>query len=77
MDRTDEYRIEVIAEDELCPADGTCFIAGRVPARPGMVQVVFKATADPELIAAYRHKIGPGELLGELTEDEARGVGRA
>ena len=73
----DPYKIQVLAQADKCPTDGTCFIAGTVPARPGRVQIVGKTVADPQLRAAYAHKIGPGEDLFELDETEWNGGGRA
>lgn len=63
----DPYKVHVIAQEGHCPTDGTCFVLGRVAARPGQVQAVARVVSDPKLLAAYHHKIGPGEILVEFT----------
>jgi hypothetical protein len=76
MPGQDPYKIQVIAEDPHCPTDGTCFYAGRIPARPGKVQIVAKLIGDPRALAAYAHKVGEGEITIELDEaDVARLIG--
>lgn len=71
MSESHPYQVTVLRQGR-CPDDETCFIAGTVPARPGKVQVVAQTVTDPQLIAAYRHKIGPGEVLVELDEGDWR-----
>jgi hypothetical protein len=68
------YTVRVLAEDEHCPTDGTCFVLGEVPARPGKVQAVAMTVDDPRVIAAYKHKIGPGEILVEFDKNDILGV---
>lgn len=74
MSESRPYEVTVLrqATCDPCPDDETCFIAGTVPARPGKVQAVAQTVADPALIAAYAHKIGPGEVLVEFDEEDWR-----
>jgi hypothetical protein len=72
--RNDPYTIRVLAEAGDCPTDGTCFVLGEVPARPGKVQAVARIVDDPQLIGAYAHKIGSGEMLVEFDKSDILGV---
>lgn len=47
---------------------------GEVPARPGKVQAVARIVDDPQLIGAYAHKIGSGEILVEFDKIDIVGV---
>jgi hypothetical protein len=72
--KNDPYAVRVLAEAGDCPTDGTCFVLGEVPARPGKVQAVARIVDDPQLIGAYEHKIGSGELLVEFDKSDILGV---
>jgi hypothetical protein len=67
------YEIRVLLAGN-CPDDETCFMVGEVSARPGKVQLVAKEITDQRLIAAYQHKIGPGEVLVEVDKPDILGV---
>jgi hypothetical protein len=73
-DDYDPYEVRVLAEAGDCPTDGTCFVLGEVPARPGKVQAVAKIVDDPRLIGAYQNKIGSGEILVEFDKIDIVGV---
>jgi hypothetical protein len=49
-------------------------VLGEVPARPGKVQAVARIVDDPQLIGAYAHKIGSGEILVEFDKIDIVGV---
>lgn len=70
MTDDDPYKVRVLAQDPDCPTDGTCFVLGEVPARPGRVQGDARIVEDPRLLAAYAHKVGPGEILVEFDKSE-------
>jgi hypothetical protein len=74
IDDNDRFEVRVLAEAGDCPTDGTCFVLGEVPARPGKVQAVAKIVDDPHLIGAYQHKIGSGEILVEFDKIDIVGV---
>jgi hypothetical protein len=41
---------------------------GTVPTRPGKVQGVGRVVVEPELLAAYAGRVGPGEVLFEMDD---------
>lgn len=74
MADNDSYTVRVLAEAGDCPTDGTCFVLGEVPARPGKVQAVARLVDDPRLLGAYAHRIGSGEILVEFDKSDILGV---
>lgn len=69
-----DYKIELLATDPLCPNIVNCFLAGRVAARPGKVQLIVQDVDDPELLAVYADRVGPGERLVEIDAHNWPGV---
>jgi hypothetical protein len=64
-ENSEPYPVRIIRAD-MCPDIDNCEHVGTTPVRPGRVQLIAKTVTDPQLIAAYADKIGPGEILVEM-----------
>lgn len=55
----------VLRRDDQCPDGNTCEAILRFDGAPPEIRhVIFKVESDPAKIAATRHLVGHGELLG-------------
>ena len=73
LTENDPYKIRVL-RGTTCPDDETCPMLGTVPARPHKVQGVARIVTEPELLAAYAERVGPGEILFEMDDQMILGV---
>jgi hypothetical protein len=63
---------EVLVEFTRLDIGDTRRTVGTVPGAPDRVLIVARSVSDHALIAAYKHKIGPGELLVEFDESDVK-----
>jgi hypothetical protein len=73
---TTDYPIRVLSQADRAD-DETCLLLGEIDNRPGKVQAVARRVTDPELIAAYAHRAGPGEVLVKFDRTDILGTGRS
>lgn len=63
MDETDVAVPEVTVLRGSCGDDETCPVQTTVSTRPGRIYYVATIETDPDIVAAYAGRVGPGEIL--------------